>query len=98
MTTTIRKNSIKKIEALVAACALRSRYQDDGMDSRNTALTTAEVMALAPRFEHVYLRDNGCLSIGICGHVDFISCYPTVEIARKLLTDVAFARHFPNAA
>jgi hypothetical protein len=98
MTTTIRRNSLKRIEALVAACVLRSRYQDDGMDARKTAMSTGEVMALAPRFQDVAVQDDGCVCIGICHTVDFITCYPSIEVARKRLTADAFRKYFPNEA
>ena len=97
MSTTIRRNNIKKISALVAGMALCTRYRDDGMDATNSRLTADEVMALAPRFENVYLRDDGCLSIGICSHVDFVTCYPTQDVGRRLLTAEAFRRYFPEA-
>lgn len=94
MSTTIRRNSLKKIAALVSGCALRSRYNQSFSDGRNVAMTAEEVMALASRFQDVSVRDNGVVMIGLNSHFDFISCYPTVEVARACLTDVAFARHF----
>lgn len=96
MSKTIRRNSLKTISALVSGMALCTRYRDDGMDATKSRLTADEVMALAPRFENVYLRDDGCLSIGICSHVDFITCYPTREVAQRLLTADAFRRYFPE--
>jgi hypothetical protein len=90
--TTIRKNNLKAIRALLESAALISEYRYDDMDgSNNRAVTADEVMARAADFhsvntQHVTIHQNF-----------FFTVYPTVADAKRRMTDVAFARHFPQA-
>jgi hypothetical protein len=93
MSTTIRKNNLKAIRKMLESAALISEYRYDDMDGgSNRAVTVDEVMALAARFdrvntEHVVMHQNW-----------FFTVYPTIEDAKRRMTDIAFARHFPQAA
>lgn len=93
MATTIRKNNLKAIRLMLESAALISEYRYDDMDSSsNRAVTVDQVMALASSFrsvdtQHVTIHQNY-----------FFTVYPTVEDAKRRMTDVAFRRNFPGAA
>lgn len=86
---TIRKDSLKRIRAMLESAALITRYYDDGCsDTENERISADQLMALADSFrsvttEHVTIHSN-----------HFYSIYYSIEDARRRLTARAFAKYF----
>ena len=90
---TIRKNSLKRITALLTDCVIIRQYKGDDMGCSNRTVTAADVMALADRFDHVYCDDE-IVSVGIHGN-HFYTGYRSVAGAKARLHPDAFAQLFP---
>lgn len=91
MSTTIRRNNLKAIRAMLESAVLITVYRDDGMDVTSDRVTAEQVMALAPRFSSV---NTSHVTI-YAGH--FYTIYHTVEDAKRRLTDRAFEEYFGGA-
>lgn len=99
VTTTLRRNALKPIRAMLEAAALVRFNNDDGQDCTTGRMTVAEVMALAPRFKRVSVDTDTAgnfqaISISLGGSYH-ISAYASREVAQRLLTAQAFAKYFP---
>jgi hypothetical protein len=86
--STIRKNSLTKIRAMLEAAALITRYHDDGMEVRSERATVDQVMSMSDRFSSVTTE-----------HVTIYSCffftiYHSREDAKRRLTARAFDEYF----
>lgn len=95
MYTTIRKNSLVKIRAILSkAVLITGNVYDDMTGGEMAQFTINQVMAKAARFNRVYTDDYGRLLIHLRGS-DYFAAYPSVEATRKSLTADAFAKYFP---
>lgn len=100
MATTIRKDSLKRIqEILKKAAVITSYHYDDMTSSTNARITADQVMAEGKRlgFDRVYLDEAGNLTVVIhCNY--FFNAYASAESARKRLTPEAFTKYFGQVA
>jgi len=97
MFTTIRKNSLKQIRAILDKAVLITRISrscDDDGQSTNQIVTAERVMESAKAFERVYTGPHDVLTVVVAGGHHY-SAFPSIEAARKCLVPEAFARYFP---
>lgn len=101
---TIRRNSLKVIDAALKECVLITSYRYDDMDTdtNKPAVSAADVLAMAGDFGSVsatYDADGVMKKIHITIHSNhFYNGYRTVEDARDSLTPSAFRKYFPEIA
>lgn len=105
-TQTIRRNSIKVIRATLAQCVLVTCYKYDDMDTNTDkgGVSVDDVIAAGERngFDSVYKEIDASgelvkIVAGIHGN-HFYTGYRTIDDAKRLLTNTAFAKYFPVEA
>lgn len=95
MYTTIRRNSLAKIRAILTkAVLLKGHVYDDMTGGESARVTVDQIMAKADSFDRVYTDEVGRLHIHLCGS-NYFDAYPSIEAAKKSLTPEAFAKYFP---
>ena len=100
---TIRKNAMKKIEALLAECILIREFRNEdfyrvsSMPPVTDSTTVARVMACGAEYGFERVReDDGEIRCSIHRNWSFTG-YSTIDAARRNLTPQAFAKYFPDA-
>lgn len=96
--TTIRRNSLKKIESILRGAVLIREFRYDDMGDTLGTATPEHVLDVMRKLEasRVYLDGAGSLHVAIHGNWHF-TAYPSREVAKGQLTDVAFKKYFGEA-
>ena len=92
---TIRKNSLKRIAALLNAAVLIRQHHDDGYSARQgkpNTVTAAELLALAKDYGSVNTDSRGTLHISIHSNW-FFSAYASWDAVRYALTPEAYEKY-----
>lgn len=94
---TIRKNAVRKIEAILKSAVMIRVYRYDDMGCEAEVVSVARVLECLKDADSVREYYGDILTIrmdrGWC-----FTAYASVEAARRDLTQQAFAKYFPNAA
>jgi hypothetical protein len=96
MYTTIRKNSLAKIRAILDKAVLITRFShsfDDDGSSTNQVVTAERVMDVSKTWVAVNVDERGVMNVRFSG--GHYTAFPSIEAARHTLVPEAFARYFP---
>ncbi len=99
MSETIKRNSFKRIEAILRGCALIREVDINDMSDRCGTVTADYLMGIIRKHpaKRVTLDDSGNLRVAIHGNW-FFTAYQSASSARGCLTPEAFDKYFPGMA
>jgi len=97
MTTTVRRTSTKRLNAILANAALITKYRDMETDVDIGAVSAEEAMSAFSRFDFskAYLDGDGLLTLSVTSS-HFYTAYPSREVAQRRMTERAFKKYFSN--
>ena len=97
MTTTVRRTSTKRLNAILANAALITKYRDMETDVDIVAVSAEEAMSAFSRFDFskAYLDGDGLLTLSVTSS-HFYTAYPSREVAQRRMAERAFKKYFSN--